>query len=84
MLDTTFNGYEGTTRDFSPAELAGQAALAHEAFALGIAGADREKAWRAVILLCRDAAAGLSREDAQAFWAWNYAEGEHCAHLYAL
>ena len=84
MLETQYNSYASSTRDFSNASLNGQATLAHEAFALGMAGANRDRAWRASLLLGRDASAGLSREDAEAFFAWNYAEGAFCARLYDL
>ena len=83
-METRYNIYAGTTWDFCPFEIGGQQTLAHEAFALGIAGADRARAWRAALALGRDAAAGISREEAEAFWNWNYAAGAECARVYDL
>ena len=80
-METLYNIYARTTWGFSPAEEAGQAALAHEAFAYGVAGADRSRCWRAALLLGRDASAGISREEARAFFDWNYAAGAECARV---
>ena len=83
-METRYNIYAGTEDVFSPFELEGQHALAHEAFAVGLAGADRARAWRAALVLGRDAAAGITREEAEAFWQWNYAAGAECARVYDL
>ena len=80
-METLYNIYAGTAWGFSPAEEVGQLALAHEAFAYGVAGADRSRCWRASLILGRDASAGLGREEAEDFWAWNYAAGTECARV---
>ena len=80
MMVTRFDVYQQVEESpWTTEMIKGQEALAHSAFAFGLAGADPNKSWGQMILLGRDATAGLDREDAEAFFRWNFAAGERAA-----